>query len=92
MYFQKRKKTNEDLLYRKFQISSSLWKVDHSRIHYLDKCAFGIDPFQSHDVHAEFHDVGRWPAEPAHDEQHVIVVDGRWDGPDGHDRGHDGGP
>lgn len=32
MYFQKRKKTNEDLLYRKFQIFSSLWKVDHSRI------------------------------------------------------------
>lgn len=79
---------NKDLSYH-FRISFSKVLIILEQLsRYNDK-----DPIlQSHDVDAEFHDVGRRPAEPAHDEQHVIVVDGRWDGPDGYDRGHDGGP
>lgn len=44
---------------------------------------------QPNDVNAELHDVGRQPAEPAHDEQHVLAVHRGWYESYGHDRGYD---
>lgn len=51
-----------------------------------------LQQFQPHDFYAKFHDVRRKPTEPTHDQQYVIAVRWRRNGPDGHDRGHDCGP
>lgn len=57
----------------------------------LPQLTYFCKTYQPHDVDAEFHYV-RWKsAKPAHYQQHVIVINERWDGPYGHDRGHDGG-